>query len=86
MARIVKPLFRSRHHRKQPKWNLGEPPRSWRQRIDWLLILLVVIVFVVSFGWLFQGGNSGRYPHRRALRLRGDPRPPWVREGGTVSV
>lgn len=28
MARIFKPLFRSRHHRKTPQWDLGTPPKG----------------------------------------------------------
>jgi len=31
MARILKPLFCSRHHRKPPRWNLGRPPRGARK-------------------------------------------------------
>lgn len=31
MARILKPLFRSRHHRKTPRWNVGKPPRGARK-------------------------------------------------------
>jgi hypothetical protein len=31
MARILKSLFRSRHHRKPPRWNLGKPPRGARK-------------------------------------------------------
>lgn len=32
MARILKPWFRSRHHRKDPNWDLGTPPRGTRRR------------------------------------------------------
>jgi len=53
MVRILKPLFGSRHHRPDPDWHLGDPPKAWWQRIDWLLISLVVIAFVASFVWLF---------------------------------
>jgi len=53
MVRILKPLFGSRHHRPDPGWHLGDPPKAWWQRIDWLLISLVVIAFVASFVWLF---------------------------------
>jgi endonuclease YncB( thermonuclease family) len=52
MARIVKPDFGSRHHRKPPDWHLGGPPRSWRRRVDWPLVSLVAIVFVTGFVWL----------------------------------
>ncbi|MGH6737341.1 MAG: hypothetical protein ACRECX_14890 [Methyloceanibacter sp.] len=51
MARPLKPLFRSRHHRNQPEWHLGDPPPPPR-RIDWPLVMLVVIVFVAGFVWI----------------------------------
>jgi hypothetical protein len=35
----------------KPVWNLGDPPNQ-RRRVDWALLLLVVLVFVAGFVWI----------------------------------
>lgn len=52
MTRIPKPEFGTRHHRPEPQGPLGAPQRNGRQRIDWMVVALVVIVFIAGFVWL----------------------------------
>jgi hypothetical protein len=51
MARILKPEFGSRHHRKAPN-TLGGAATT-RRRFDWQLLTLIAVVFVAGFVWLF---------------------------------
>jgi hypothetical protein len=51
MARILKPEFGSRHHRKAPNTLGGATTK--RRRFDWQLLTLIAVVFVAGFVWLF---------------------------------
>ena len=52
MTRIAKPEFGTRHYRPAPIPQIEDAP-AWWQRLDWLVVSLVVIVFVACFIWLF---------------------------------
>jgi nuclease-like protein len=52
MARIVRPKFRTRQHRFNPRQQRSRPPRAWWRRLDSSPILLAVLVFTASFVWL----------------------------------
>jgi nuclease-like protein len=68
MARIVRPQFGSRHHKRTRHWSLGDAAAK-RRRVDWQLVSLVAIVFVASFVWLFPALDQ------RSGILTGPPAP-----------
>jgi hypothetical protein len=55
MTRIAKPEFGRRHYLPAPVPQLEDEdaPFDWRQRIDWPVVALVAVVFLICFVWLF---------------------------------
>jgi hypothetical protein len=53
MTRIAKPAFRRRRYRPAPVLQLEDAPPEWWQRVDWPVVSLVAVVFLICFVWLF---------------------------------